>query len=118
MNMYENHLMCRSYKLVYNIWSWLVSKLGDQAYVDGDRSVEHRVVEMFHAWTTNLSKERILNEFFGEESVKIVVETVAFGLWVTPHLHIDAASTMIKAWPKTWLIVTNRRRNVVESSKA
>ncbi|KAH3690521.1 hypothetical protein DPMN_194227 [Dreissena polymorpha] len=83
MNIYENHCMCRSYKSVYNIWSWLVSKLGDQAYVDGDRSVEHRVVEMFHASTTDFSKVRILNEFSGDGSVKIVVATVAFGLGVS-----------------------------------
>ena len=33
-----------------------------------------------------------------------------------PRSHIDAASTTIKVWPKTWPIMTNRRRKVVESS--
>ncbi|KAH3862310.1 hypothetical protein DPMN_025276 [Dreissena polymorpha] len=38
---------------------------------------------MFHASTTDLSKNGILNEFSGDGSVKIVVATVAFGLGVS-----------------------------------
>ncbi|KAH3865378.1 hypothetical protein DPMN_028813 [Dreissena polymorpha] len=38
---------------------------------------------VFHASTTDLSKNRILNEFSGDGSVKIVVATVAFGLGVS-----------------------------------
>ncbi|KAH3738498.1 hypothetical protein DPMN_045132 [Dreissena polymorpha] len=53
---------------------------------------------MFHASTTDLSKNRILNEFFGDGSVKIVVATVAFGLGSSTGVHQEILCHTGRRW--------------------
>jgi len=66
---------------VYNVWSWLVSELGDRTY-SGERKSCNRVVEMFTASTTDATKDIVLTEF-REGKLRVVVATVAFGLGVS-----------------------------------
>ena len=71
----------RSYRCVYQVWSWLVIQLGDTSY-DGEHRSCNRVFEMFTSSTTDATKERILNDFRAGR-VRVVVATVAFGIGVS-----------------------------------
>ncbi|XP_052249596.1 ATP-dependent helicase wrn-1-like [Dreissena polymorpha] len=73
-------IFCKSYRCVYQVWSWLVIQLGDTSY-DGEHRSCNRVVEMFTSSTTDATKGRILNDFRAGR-VRVVVATVAFGLGI------------------------------------
>lgn len=95
----------RSYKCVYQVWSWLVIQLGDKSY-DGEHLSCNRVVEMFTASTTDVTKERILNDFRAGR-VRVVVATVAFGLGVS-YFHKDYNSLRHFFLYKTNIYLVNK----------
>ena len=64
---------------MYNVWSWLASELGDRAY-SGERKSCNRVVEIFTAFTTDDTKDRVLTEF-REGKLRVVVATVTCWAW-------------------------------------
>ena len=46
------HAVCfRTYRMVYNIWAWLVEGLGISAYVGGEAELANRCVEMYSSTT-------------------------------------------------------------------
>lgn len=52
------------------LYIWLLSSLKDKAY-GGARAVEHRLIEVFHAHTDQVSKTIIMSEFVKEDSLII-----------------------------------------------
>ncbi|XP_052260469.1 ATP-dependent DNA helicase RecQ-like [Dreissena polymorpha] len=94
-------IFCKSYRCVYQVWSWLVIQLGNTSY-DGQHRSYNRVVEMFTSSTTDATKERILNDFRAGR-VSVVVATVAFGLgidipdvWLV--VHWGALRSILSYW--------------------
>lgn len=89
----------RSYKSVYNVWSFLVEGLQDHGWVDGERKVE-----MYHASTDDDSKKRILGEFSKPDGrVRVVVSTIAFGMGIAiPNIrmviHWGAPKSFLAYW--------------------
>ncbi|XP_062620640.1 uncharacterized protein LOC134282227 [Saccostrea cucullata] len=76
-------LYVRSINVCYNIYLWLISSIEDRFFVHSSPSLENRRVEMFHANTDPISKERILNEFTKPSgNVQVLISTVAFGMGI------------------------------------
>ncbi|XP_052213478.1 uncharacterized protein LOC127832213 [Dreissena polymorpha] len=62
-SMAKTIIFCRSYRMVYGVWSWLLDAIGLKVYAEEKHTVEGRRVEMFTASTTEKDKNRILDNF-------------------------------------------------------
>ncbi|MEW8548805.1 MAG: helicase-related protein [Candidatus Thiodiazotropha sp.] len=64
------------------LYIWFSSSLNEKAY-DGSKTIEHRLVEMYHAHTDADSKERIMSDFCRSDGyIKVLVATVAVGMGI------------------------------------
>jgi len=73
----------RTYRMVYNIWAWLVEGLGTSAYVGGEAVLANRRVEMYSSTTDETSKDRILEDFSSQNgNIEVLICTVSFGLGI------------------------------------
>ena len=81
----------RSIDATIDVFSSIMDDLDDAGY-DGERVVENRMVEMFHASSDVYTKDRILKDFTSDEStIRYLVATLAFGMGI----QVNSVSTII-----------------------
>ncbi|WAR31107.1 RECQ-like protein [Mya arenaria] len=96
-------IFCRSYLMVFRVWSWLHKSLGFQTYA-GEEQENHSLVEMFTSSSPEKTKDRILAVFSSpDSSIRILVSTVAFGMGVDIRdiklvLHWGAPRSFLSYW--------------------
>ncbi|XP_052253571.1 uncharacterized protein LOC127859955 [Dreissena polymorpha] len=101
-SMAKTIIFCRSYRMVYGVWSWLLDAIGLKVYAEEKHTVKGRRVEMFTASTTEKDKNRILDNFKNGRT-RIIVSTVAFGMGVNiPNVslvvHWGAPKSFLTYW--------------------
>ena len=78
----RNFIYVNSIALCERMYIWLHTILKEKVF-DGKKDVNHRLVEMFHAHTDAVSKERILTDFRKSDgTIKCLIATVAVGMGI------------------------------------
>jgi len=76
-------IFCKSINAVADIYEWLMDRLGETAFVQCARSVESRLVSLFHAHVSDTLRQYVMTEFRKPHSIiRVVIATVAFGLGI------------------------------------
>ena len=97
-------IYCRSIDTVSEIFITLKESLGKHAYIDQVEIVENLMVEMYHKFTHDSSKQRILNDFSkSDSSIRCLVATVALGMGldikdIDMIIHIGCPKSVISYW--------------------
>ena len=77
------HLLNRSLKDVSEIYTHMMDKVGDKAWLSKQRRAHMKLIDMYHGSLLTEDQKRITSEFPKENSnLRCVIATVAFGLGV------------------------------------
>ena len=76
-------IYCQTIKVTTFLYSFSVSELGDDMYIDNSGDPKKRTVEMFHSRIDGLNRDHIL-ESMGEPngSVRVLIAIIAYGLGI------------------------------------
>ena len=79
-------IFCRSHKAVSKFYSTFLNELKEHAYFNTNennvRNYETRIIAMFHSDTDPDVKEHVIRAFSDKGSVRVVFETIAFGMGI------------------------------------
>ena len=76
-------IYCQTIKVTSLLYSFFMSELGDDMYIDNSGDPKKRTVEMFHSRIDDLNRDHIL-ESMGETngSVRVLIATIAYGMGI------------------------------------
>lgn len=78
-----NFLIFRSMNIASDIYGYIMSRLGDLAWLTNIRDPYMRTVDVYHRSCTSEDQVRVTEEFTKEDSViRCVIATIAFGMGV------------------------------------
>lgn len=81
-----------------------MNELGLFAYVNQEKKLDNRMIEMYHAHLDNKTRDRILNNFIHENSkIRILFSTIAFGMGIQIKdvdivVHWGAPKSLLGHW--------------------